>query len=608
MNNMKKTLFYLVAFIATLQLNAQTPPPITLEYITNYSLSLGIENAGDSRLFIVSKTGEIVITDTNGNLNSTPFLDISNKVSTTSERGLLGLAFHPDYTNNGYFFVNYTNTSGNTVVARYSVSSNADIADASSEQILLTFNQPASNHNGGDITFGPDGYLYIASGDGGGSGDPGDRAQDPQLLLGKILRLDVDNGAPYIPASNPFVGDASTLDEIWATGLRNPWRISFDQMTGDLWIADVGQNAWEEVNFQAANSSGGENYGWRCYEGNNTYNTSGNCPPTSDLTFPIFEYDHISSTGGQSITGGFVYRGSAYPALQGYYLCADYSSGNIFAISPDGNGGWNSHVYDDQAYNLPNHATAFGQDANGELYMATIEGDIYKVTVPSQTATIDIKVLLEGPYIGGGQMQASLGNLIHTTQPYNVAPYNYQGTESLSSIPTNMVDWVLVEARIGTPSLSGSRATATTETHAGILLTDGSIVDVNGNLLTFDFINTNDTYHFCIRHRNHLDILSANAVTGAATMAYDFRFYPFEAFGTNQLKWDDAINYVLMHAGDFNQTGDIQITDYDQWRATPAIIDTYMTIDGNLDGVVQVTDSDLWFLNKAKLGTPEIQY
>ena len=607
--NMKKILLYLIILIPILNLQAQTPP-IELEPFAYYPSALGIENAGDSRLFIITKDGEIVIADTNGNIDPTPFLDISNKVSTISERGLLGLAFHPDYANNGYFFLNYTNNSGATVIARYNVSAtDPDEADPNSEQIILTFNQPSSNHNGGDLSFGPDGYLYIPTGDGGGSGDTDNNAQNNQLFLGKVLRIDIDNGLPYtIPADNPFVGDANVLDEIWATGLRNPWRVSFDKLTGDLWIADVGQGAREEVNLQLANSTGGENYGWRCYEGNNTFNTSSNCPPMADLTFPVFEYDHNLPAGGYSITGGFVYRGSAYPSLYGHYICADYVSANLYTVVSDGNGGWNSQVYDDQAFGFQNHVATFGEDVNGELYVARLEGDIYKVTVPIQQAIVDVKVLLEGPYLSGGQMEAALDTLIPLTQPYSAAPYNYTGTETLTSVPNNMVDWVLLEARQGSPNMSGNRGTVTVETHAGVLLSDGSIVDVDGNPLTFNFLSANQEYYFCVRHRNHLDVLSASSVPFNNNMAYDFRFYPFQAFGTNQLKWDAVINYALMYGGDYNQTGDIQVTDYDEWRANPAQLYIYENIDGNLDGVVQVTDQDLWIINKAKLGSPEIQY
>ena len=248
---------------------------VTLEsFGPSFDDPVEIKHAGDDRLFIVEQPGEIKILNSNGTVNSTPFLDIRDEVSTNaSERGLLGLAFHPNYPSTPYFFVNYTNNSGDTVIAKYSVSSDPDIANTN-ETILLTIDQPYSNHNGGCINFGPDGYLYIGMGDGGSGGDPQNYSQNLNSLLGKMLRIDVDNGDPYaIPNDNPYG------DEIWASGLRNPWKFSFDT-NGDLWIADVGQYTWEEINL-VTNDPGGLNYGWRCYEGNHTFNTSSNCPDAS---------------------------------------------------------------------------------------------------------------------------------------------------------------------------------------------------------------------------------------------------------------------------------------------------------------------------------------
>ena len=297
---------------------------------------------GDTdRIFILEQrsgnTGRIRIFDLTTNmLLSTPFLSLS--VSTSSEQGLLGMAFHPDYDSNGYFFINYTNTSGTTVVARYQVSSNPNIANSGSATTVLTISQPYSNHNGGMISFGPDGYLYIGTGDGGSGGDPGNRAQDiTGQLLGKMLRIDVDSLPYSIPADNPFVG-VSGDDEIWAYGVRNPWRFSFDRDTGDMYIADVGQNAYEEVDVQPANSVGGENYGWRCYEGDHAYNTSG-CPGSGTMVFPVHEYSQGGSPYRCSITGGYVYRGSAIPDLQGAYFFGEYCSNQIWSFRWDGGGG-----------------------------------------------------------------------------------------------------------------------------------------------------------------------------------------------------------------------------------------------------------------------------
>jgi glucose/arabinose dehydrogenase len=332
-----------------------------------------IKHAGDSRLFVVEQGGYIRIVQSNGSVLATPFLDINTQVSAGGEQGLLGLAFHPKYASNGFFYVNYTDTSGDTHVARFQVSGNPDVANGGSELTILTVAQPFSNHNGGDLAFGPDGYLYIALGDGGGANDPGDRSQNGAEMLGKMLRIDVDGGSPYaIPAGNPFVGPDGILDEIWAIGLRNPWRFSFDRSTGDLFIGDVGQGSFEEVDFQPASSTGGENYGWRCYEGNSAFNLTG-CGPIGDYTFPIHEYSHAE---GCSITGGFVYRGAQFPALDGHYFFADFCGGNLWSLSPDGGGGWGLNDFGPRSINF----STFGEDSAGELYAADLSGGaIYRI-------------------------------------------------------------------------------------------------------------------------------------------------------------------------------------------------------------------------------------
>lgn len=335
------------------------------------------------RLFIVEQhQGRIRIVK-NGSLLATPFLDIRTKINTGDEQGLLGLAFHPDYAQNGYFYVNYTGGagSGRTFVARYQVSANPDVANAASEMILINEAQPYSNHNGGWLDFGPDdGYLYVSLGDGGFFGDPGDRAQSLGTILGKILRLDVDGGTPYaIPADNPFVGVGGAREEIWAWGLRNAWRCSFDRETADLWIADVGQNAWEEVNFEPASSPGGVNYGWRCREGLHPYDGSGSC--TAPRTDPIHEYAH--GGGRCSVTGGYVYRGCAIPELQGTYFFGDYCSNEIFSFRYDGA---TLTEYTNRTVELApggglviNSPVSFGEDAAGELYVCDLGGEVFKI-------------------------------------------------------------------------------------------------------------------------------------------------------------------------------------------------------------------------------------
>ncbi len=373
-------------------------PHIVLTQVTSAASTVDITGAkdGSNRLFLVNKGGTIRIFDLATNtLLPGNFLNISSSVLNNGEQGLLGLVFHPNFATNGYFYVNYIHAgSGNTTISRFTATSPASNAavDISTEVVLLSIPQPFTNHNGGDLNFGPDGYLYIGMGDGGSGGDPGNRAQNPQELLGKILRIDVNGtsaGLNYaIPASNPFAGSTSARQEIWALGVRNPWRFSFDRSTGDLWIADVGQDAWEEVDFQAAGSAGGQNYGWHCSEGTHPYTPAG-C--TVSYISPIFEYDHNDATGGHSITGGFVYRGTAAPALQGWYVAADYVSNNFWLIHSNG-------TYNLQTDIPITNPVTFGEDDNGELYIGSQAGLIYKVT----SAALPIELLsFNGRYKDG---------------------------------------------------------------------------------------------------------------------------------------------------------------------------------------------------------------
>jgi len=344
-----------------------------VEVAAGFNDPVDIQNAGDDRLFIVEQGGIIKILNSDFTTNATPFLNISSQVSGGSEQGLLGLAFHPDYATNGFFFLNYTKTNGDSRIARYSVDpGNSDIALSGSELVIIEYAQPFSNHNGGGIVFGPDGFLYIGTGDGGSGGDPGNRAQNTTLLLGKLLRLDIDNptgGNEYgIPSDNPFAGSMVDREEIWAYGLRNPWRFSFDSETDDLWIGDVGQQNVEEID-RAGLTEAGLNYGWRCYEGSDPFNTSG-CPPMGDLTFPIAEYSSASGTPNCSITGGYVYRGSEYPNEQGLYMCADVCSGKVFTVDDAG--------YITDWGSQGGTWVSFGVDVNNELYMADLGGEIHK--------------------------------------------------------------------------------------------------------------------------------------------------------------------------------------------------------------------------------------
>lgn len=364
---MKTAVFFLALFFFNYS-NSQT---IGLEtFASGFTSPVEISNAGDSRLFVVEKGGKIKILNSNKTTNATPFLDISTQVSTGSEQGLLGLAFHPNYASNGQFFINYTNLSGNTVIAKYTVDSgNPNIANSSSGSILLTIAQPFANHNGGTLKFGPDGFLYIGMGDGGSGGDPGNRAQNSTELLGKMLRIDVNTGSPYgIPPTNPYVGITGN-DEIWAVGLRNPWKFSFNRLNGDLWIADVGQNAIEEIDKVANPLTPGLNFGWRCYEGNTDYDTSsGTCPAYASTVPPINQYTHGANRC--SITGGYVYTGTTYPNFQNKYFFGDYCTAEIGWVNAAGTLTWN--------YDAAGVINTFGEDMNGELYVA-VSNAIYKI-------------------------------------------------------------------------------------------------------------------------------------------------------------------------------------------------------------------------------------
>ncbi|KPK05677.1 MAG: hypothetical protein AMJ56_15545 [Anaerolineae bacterium SG8_19] len=328
---------------------------------------------GSGRLFVVEQRGRIRIIQ-NGAVNPTPFLDIAGLIEINGlEQGLLGLAFHPDYANNGFFFVDYTNDQGHTVIARYQVSDNPDVADPNRGKILLTIEQPYPNHNGGQLVFGPDGYLYVGMGDGGSANDPHNNGQNLGTLLGKILRLEVDQGDPYgVPENNPFVNRADARPEIWSYGWRNPWRFSFDAATGDMYIADVGQNQYEEVSVELAGAPGGQNYGWRLLEGFHCFDPP-NCEPDSlGTVLPVTEYDHNQ---GCSVTGGYVYRGTRFPALTGLYLYSDYCSGKIWGLRRENDGSWS------QAELLQSGmpVSSFGQDEAGELYLLNHKGEIIQI-------------------------------------------------------------------------------------------------------------------------------------------------------------------------------------------------------------------------------------
>ncbi|MFK7756537.1 MAG: sorbosone dehydrogenase family protein [Flavobacteriales bacterium] len=388
---MKTILLSILCVAMGIYCNAQNSlSQIELEtFVTGYNSPVGIYNAGDERLFILEQSqGDIEIVDLQGNYIG-KFLDLTGLLSTGGERGLLGLAFHPDYSSNGKFYVNYTDVAGNTVVEEYTVSSDPNVADATSGEEIISITQDFSNHNGGHIAFGADGFLYIGMGDGGSAGDPNNRAQNGASLLGKMLRINVTGDGTYsIPADNPYLGNANVLDEIWSIGLRNPWKFSFDNSTGDLWIGDVGQSEIEEINFEPATSTGGINYGWKCFEGTQPYANTSQCDGLA-LVDPVAEYEHSFPDGPCSITGGIVYRGSQFPNMQGNYIFTDYCDAKFYSLYPNGNGG-----YDEELLLLAGQFgfVAFGEDMNNELYVVNAGGSIYRITDPCSELNVSLVV------------------------------------------------------------------------------------------------------------------------------------------------------------------------------------------------------------------------
>ncbi len=365
----KRTTLLITAAICLVACGAAQPQAASAELVevgSGFSGPVSITHAGDDRLFVVEKRGTISVLQDGARLD-VPFLDIRGQVSTGGEQGLLGLAFPADFAQTGLFYVYYTDTNGDSVLSRFS--SDGQVADAGSEQVLLTQAQPFSNHNGGQLAFGPDGYLYLGLGDGGSGGDPHGNGQDLGTLLGKLLRVDVSGEDLAVPSDNPFVEMDGARPEIWAYGLRNPWRFSFDRETGDLFIADVGQNAFEEVNLQPATSTGGENYGWKVMEGDSCFEPRNGCDQ-SGLVLPIIAYPH-GGQWGSSISGGYLYRGAYVPELQGAYVFGDYVSGRIWRADLEG-GEWHVSPLFEPGFNV----STFGEDAAGELYVADYRGGV----------------------------------------------------------------------------------------------------------------------------------------------------------------------------------------------------------------------------------------
>ncbi|MFU8772795.1 MAG: PQQ-dependent sugar dehydrogenase [Anaerolineales bacterium] len=414
------TIIVTLTFIITALLNPQKLanarnsdafPGISLIQIADsLDRPVHLNHAGDDsgRLFIVEQRGRIYILDEE--LSDESFLNIEDRVESPAsgggnEEGLLSVAFPPGFNEKGHFYVYYTMKDGDNVLSRFHLSVDPNMADPASEEQILVFPHPVHrNHNGGQLAFGPDGYLYIGTGDGGGGGDPFENGQDPSSLLGKILRIDPESVSPSltqtdldlslylptvfndnfinttpkydIPADNPYIGNPGYHPEIWALGLRNPWRFSFDRLTGDLYIADVGQNRWEEVNFQPANSPGGENYGWNIMEGLECFQ-SNECN-MEGLTLPIHTYPISFPNPECAITGGIIYRGQAYPALNGIYVYGDYCSGKIWGLRLNGNQWENALLA-----STPHRISSFGEDEEGEVYLTDLSGGrVYKISSP----------------------------------------------------------------------------------------------------------------------------------------------------------------------------------------------------------------------------------
>lgn len=391
---------YILFLLTSLFLYAKEPMLASIKIADGFTKPVYVcQPPGDNkRLFVLEQKGVIKIIK-NGKKVRKPFADlrdrIHNPIKPGDERGLLGMAFHPNYQSNGFVYINYTDEDDHTIVSRFSVSTVPDRLDKKSENVLIKLKQPFSNHNGGHMVFGADGYLYISVGDGGKFGDPFNNAQNLETLFGSILRIDVDKGDPYaIPKDNPFINVEGAKGEIWFYGLRNVWRFSFDRETGDVYLGDVGQNLWEEIDFAAMEDAGGQNFGWRVMEGNHCYNPKEDCEPTGVL--PIFEYPNDANymkvlTGmdepnvdGCSVTGGYVYHGSAISELQGTYFFADYCSGNIWTFK-EKNGKATEFQNRTEEISLggggfTNYISSFGEDNKGELYIVDYSGIIFKIT------------------------------------------------------------------------------------------------------------------------------------------------------------------------------------------------------------------------------------
>jgi len=530
-----------------------------------------VTNAGDGsdRLFVLERVGRIRVIDAAGNLLPTPFLDISSLVrSTGGEEGILGLAFHPNYESNGLFYVSYTNPAGDLTLARYSVSPDPDVADSASANLLLTIPHPTnSNHNGGMIAFGNDGYLYWSTGDGGGAGDGANNAQNTNVLLGKILRLDVNSGSPYaVPADNPFVGAVGVREEIWDYGLRNPWRFSFDRGTGDLYIGDVGQGSREEIDHESSSSSGGLNYGWRVMEGSLCFNPSSGCD-TSGKVLPVAEYANNAATC--AVTGGYVYRGLQSPQMTGIYFYGDYCSGEIWGLLQFPSGAWASDLITDTAFFI----SSFGEDEGGELYLTDYAaGTVQRVVGPSAPGP--------SPTPTFTLMPVESATPVSTSAPLETA------TPTASTVQTQT--FTPLPSPTPAPSQDG---TLTGQVIASKLVTVG-LYDAGNNLIASVPANPDGTFILTAGAGNYTVVAvsggslsaqgSAPLVAGSTTTLPTVTLPGGDVDGNNVIDQFDAItigfNYgsTVPTAADLNNDGIINVLDLellaDNYRKTGPII------------------------------------
>ncbi len=654
---MKKV--YLLKLLLLFNITQNVAQVTLVQFSTGFTSPVDLANAGDSRVFVVEQAGRIFIVDSNGVRKTTPFLDIRTRVLSGGERGLLGLAFPPNYASTGYFYVNYTmQTTGATRISRFSRSPlNPDTALSTSEQVLLTIYQPFSNHNGGNLEFGPDGYLYIGMGDGGSGGDPGNRAQNLDSLLGKMLRIDVSGIGGYtIPATNPFVGVAGR-DEIWAYGLRNPWRWSFDRLKGDLWIGDVGQLEYEEIDFQPKSSLGGQNYGWRCYEGNHTYNTAG-CGAISNYVFPVLEVSQ-TPTSTCAIVGGYVYRGAEYSNLFGKYFLTDECNATIKTLVPDGIGGFTL-----SSLGILGGSTlvSFGEDKWGELYVIAYGGTIYKFqgTACSPVAYISDQATIHACYGGTYLLSTPAGNgfnyvwkrngitvqsgssasyLASIAGSYTVTVTNRSACSSTSTAvnllfdsngagcPATLDTKVFIEGfytgggmmnnfgsggclyLTGTPGASTTDADSiyisamTTTLPSTVVDQQISILHTDGTArVTFKTtVIPGNNYYIRIRHRNSIETWSASPINLVSGTNYLFTTAKAKAYGNNMTETFDQ-NGWAMYSGDIaraspgagNQDGVIESQDYsDMENALYFTLLGYVQEDITGDGVVESSDYSL---------------